>query len=143
MAETSQAHALQRIEVTIAPHIHWLVRAVLAFTFIFHGIDKFNAGLENVAAAFGFSTLVAFLVAAGEVAVGLALVVGGTKLSFADLSTRLGGVGMAIIMIGAISIVHFGRWAFAPAEGYPAGGMEYQMLLTAVGIFLAVRGNKF
>ena len=139
MAETANAHMPAYQNVTV--HLHWLPRMVLAGTFLFHGIDKFGAGLAAVGDTFGFPTPVAFLVAAGEIGIGAALLVGGAPTTWAHWSTRAAGLGMATIMTGAIAIVHWGRWAFAPAEGFPAGGMEYQALLATLGIVLFLRGR--
>ena len=51
--------------------------------------------------------------------------------------TRLGGLGVVIIMLGAIFLVHWPKgWNTMD------GGMEFQVLLLATGLYFAARGNK-
>lgn len=45
-------------------------------------------------------------------------------------------------MFGAVYLVHWGQWSKIPPETHPIGGMEFQMLLIATGIFFALRGNN-
>ncbi|MFQ6006497.1 MAG: DoxX family protein, partial [Woeseia sp.] len=74
------------------------------------------------------------LVAFGVVGAGLALIVG----DFADERlTRLGGLLVAVIMIGAISLVHFKNGWFVQNSG-----MEFQVLLLATGVYFLTKGNK-
>lgn len=141
MAEQAYKEAHAQGYPAVYQHLHWLFRIVLSGTFVYHGIDKFTAGIAGFAGAVGIPEPVAFLVAAGEIAVGLSLFVGGLPVPKAGWFTRLGGVGMSVIMLGAITLVHWGRWAFSPADGYPLGGMEYQTLLVLLGTYLALRGN--
>lgn len=120
----------------------WLIRLSVAATFIYHGLDKF----PNIAAGaemMGMAYITWLAVALGEVAAGLALLGGGAlRTRLGDIATRLGGVGVVIIMIGAIWMVHWGQWSNIPSETHPFGGMEFQTLLLAVGAFFALRGNK-
>ncbi len=58
-----------------------------------------------------------------------------------DLITRLAGLAIAPVMLGAIFMVHWSRWDFAPAEGYPAGGMEFQVVLLLTALYFLVMGN--
>lgn len=76
-----------------------VLRVVLGGLFIWHGIDKFDAGLEMVEGAFRMSDVPAPAVAARVVAVteivaGTALVVG--------LFTRLVAIALAAILVGAL-----------------------------------------
>ncbi len=120
----------------------WLIRLSLAGTFIYHGLDKF----PNIAAGAEFMGLpfaVWLAVALGEIAVGLGLVAGrAIPNGIGDLFTRLSGVGIAIIMLGAVYLVHWGQWSNIPSDTHPFGGMEFQTLLIATGLFFALRGNK-
>lgn len=120
----------------------WLIRLSVAATFIYHGLDKF----PNIAAGaemMGMPFIVWFLVAAGEIAAGLALLAGGAlRTNIGDILTRLGGVGVAVIMVGAIYLVHWGQWSNIPSESHPFGGMEFQTLLLATGLFFVLRGNR-
>jgi putative oxidoreductase len=45
-------------------------------------------------------------------------------------------------MAGAIYLVHWGQWSNIPSETHPFGGMEFQTLLVATGLFFVLRGNK-
>lgn len=120
---------------------HWLIRASLAGTFLFHGITKFPylaAGAEMMGLPFWLWALVAVV----ETAAGLGILLGGAMRNrTGDVITRASGLGMIAIMIGAIWMVHWGQWSNIPSETHPFGGMEFQTLLLAVGAFFALRGN--
>ncbi len=116
---------------SLAPHMHWLLRLSLAGTFIAHGIPKFP---PDDMVAMGMPAIVGWLVAFGEVGAGLALIVG----AFADERlTRLGGLLVVVIMTGAILIVHAKNgWLVQN------GGMEFQVLMLAAGMYFLTKGNK-
>ncbi|MFQ5548260.1 MAG: DoxX family protein [Woeseia sp.] len=115
----------------LAPHMHWLIRLSVAATFITHGIPKFP---PDSLVQMGMPVVVGWLVAFGEVGAGLALIVG----AFTDERlTRLGGLIVVIIMIGAISLVHFQNGWFVQNSG-----MEFQVLLLAAGMYFLTKGNK-
>lgn len=120
----------------------WLIRLSVAATFIYHGAIKF----PNIAAGaemMGMPFIVWLAVALGEIAAGVALLAGGgLRTTLGDILTRLGGAGVAVIMVGAIGLVHWGQWSNIPSETHPFGGMEFQTLLLAVGAFFVLRGNK-
>jgi putative oxidoreductase len=44
-------------------------------------------------------------------------------------------------MLGAIALVHWGQWSALPSETHPVGGMEFQTLLLATGLYFTLRGN--
>jgi len=44
-------------------------------------------------------------------------------------------------LLGAIFMVHWGRWNFTPAEGFPMGGMEFQVVLLLMALYFLVMGN--
>jgi putative oxidoreductase len=82
------------------------------------------------------------LVAVVEIVAGLALVAGGAlRSTIGDLLTRVGGVSVIAIMLGAIALVHWGQWSALPSETHPVGGMEFQTLLLATGLYFTLRGN--
>jgi putative oxidoreductase len=97
-------------------YVHWLLRLSLAATFLYHGWSKFPVD-----------------VAAPEIGSALLLIAGGFGK---DVLTRLGALGMIVILIGAIFIVHL-------PNGWNAmtGGMEFQVLMVAVGVYFLVKGN--
>ena len=122
---------------SLKPHAHWLLRISLAGVFIFHGIGKvMNIG--GFSEMLGLSTAVVTLVAFAELAGGVGIIVGAfTK----DLITRLAGLALAPVLLGAIFMVHWGRWNFTPAEGFPMGGMEFQVVLLLTALYFVVMGN--
>jgi putative oxidoreductase len=120
---------------------HWLLRLSVAGTFIYHGLTKFPA-LEAGAQFMGMPLWLWTLIAVVEVAGGLALLAGGAlRTQAGDLLTRAGGVSVIAIMLGAIGLVHWGQWSNMPSDTHPAGGMEFQTLLLATGLYFTARGN--
>ena len=115
----------------LSPHVHWGMRLSLAATFLYHGLGKWPP--EAFAESFGMSLLVVWAVIIVEVIAGLALIIGAFGK---DMLTRLGGLIVIVIMIGAIVLVH-------GANGWNVmnGGMEFQVLMLAVGLYFAARGN--
>ncbi len=100
---------------SLKPHAHWLLRIGLAGVFLYHGIGKVM-DLGGFSQMMGLSTPVAALVTLAEVAGGAGIIVGAFTN---DLITRLAGLAMAPVLLGAIFMVHGPRWNFVPAEGYP------------------------
>ncbi len=113
----------------LAPHVHWALRLSLAATFLYHGIGKFP-----VESFMGLPIVVAWAVALGEIAAGAALIGGAFGK---EVLTRVGGLIVIVIMIGAIAMVHFNNgW------NVMNGGMEFQVLMLAAGLYFAARGNE-
>ncbi len=142
MTTTTTNNTTSRFELAPVSGADWLIRLSLAGTFLFHGIDKF----PNIAAGaewMGIPYSLWLLVALGEIAAGAGIIAGrlipGAK---GDLVTRASGAVIAVIMIGAIYLVHWGQWSNVPSESHPCGGMEFQTLLVALGLFFVLRGNK-
>ncbi len=122
---------------SLKPHAHWLLRIGLAGVFVFHGIGKAMA-LGGFSQMMGLPTPVAALVTFAELAGGVGIIVGAFTN---DLITRLAGLAIAPVMLGAIFMVHWGRWDFAPAEGFPMGGMELQVVVLLTALYFLVMGN--
>ncbi len=122
---------------SLKPHAHWLLRIGLASVFVFHGIGKVMA-FGGFSEMMGLPTAVAALVPLAELAGGVGIIVGAFTN---DLITRLAGLAMAPIVLGAIFMVHWGRWNFTPAEGFPMGGMEFQVVLLLAAFYFLVMGN--
>ena len=59
-----------------------------------------------------------------------------------DLVTRLGGLAIVPVMLGAIIMVHSGQWSFVPSETHPMGGMEFQVVLTLIALYFVIKGNR-
>lgn len=119
-------------------HAHWLLRISLASVFLFHGVSKFT-NLGGFAGMMELSVNIAFLVALAEVAGGILILLGG---GMHDWMTRLGGALIVPIMLGAITMVHWGRWDFIPSENYPMGGMEFQIVLLLIALYFVIKGNN-
>jgi putative oxidoreductase len=113
----------------LSPHVHWAIRASLAATFIYHGVGKFP--IEGP--MMGMPVAVVWLLALGEIAAGVLLIAGAFGK---EILTRLGGLIVIVVMIGAIGLVH-------AKNGFNVmnGGMEFQLLMLACGLYFAARGN--
>lgn len=127
------------IGTALAAHAHWLPRLAFASVFLFHGIGKF-ADLAGFAGMMGLPVFIAALVALAEVGGGLAVIAGGALRR--DWLTKLGGLVTVPVMLGAIAMVHWGQWSFVASETHPMGGMEFQVLLLALGLWFAAVGNQ-
>ena len=122
---------------SLKPHAHWLLRIGLASVFLFHGSAKvFDFGHFNQNT--DFPIIVDALIAFAEFAGGLGIIIGAFTN---DMITRLAGLAMAPVMVGAIILIHWGRWDFRPADGFPVGGMEFQVLLLLCALFFLIVGN--
>lgn len=122
---------------SLSPHAHWLVRIAVAAVFIYHGLDKFTQ-LNGMAQMMGLPVAVMAAVALAETAGGVLILAGGV---LDDWVTRLGGLLLIPVMLGAISMVHWPRWPFTPSDTHPMGGMEFQVTLLLVASFFVIYGN--
>lgn len=119
------------------PNAHWLLRIALASVFIFHGWVKVM-NLGGFSEMLGLPVAVIALVTFAELAGGIGVIAGAfTK----DLITRLSGLALVPVLLGAIFMVHWGRWNFVPAENFPMGGMEFQVVLLLMALYFLVMGN--
>ncbi len=125
----------------VSRYAHWALRIPLVATFLFHGLPKFS-DISGFAQATGLPVAVAFLVPVAEVGGATLIVVGGILGgSLGDLATRLGALALVPVLLGAIAMVHWPRWNFEPSQSHPAGGMEFQVALTLVCVYLMAKGN--
>ncbi|MGB5489623.1 MAG: DoxX family protein [Woeseiaceae bacterium] len=121
---------------------HWLLRIALASVLVFHGVLKLT-NLDGFAAMLPISYTQTVLVAIAETVGGLLILIGGLRNSVLfDLATRAGAAMNVPVLIGAISIVHWGRWNFVPTETHPMGGFEFQAVLLLLLLFLIITGNQ-
>ena len=121
----------------LTPHAHWLLRIALASVFLFHGVGKL-INIGGFAEMMGLPYLIAALVTFAEIAAGAGIIVGGFGR---ELITRLATIAMVPVLIGAIVLVHGPRWSFTPAEGFPMGGMEFQVVLLLGALYFLIVGN--
>jgi putative oxidoreductase len=121
---------------------HWLLRVALASVLVFHGVLKFT-NLEGFAQMLPISYLQVVLVALAETGGGLLILLGGFSGDrYSDFATRIGAALNIPVIVGAIAIVHWGRWNFVPTESHPMGGFEFQAVLLLVTLFLVITGNR-
>jgi len=126
----------------LVANAHWLLRVALASVFVYHGILKF-LDLEGFTQMLPISYLQVVLVAAAETVGGSLVLLGGFRNDFlSDLATRVGAAMNVPVMVGAIWMVHWGRWNFLPSESHPVGGIEFQTVLILVMLYLAIIGNR-
>lgn len=126
----------------ITLNAHWLLRIAIVGVFLFHGLLKF-ANLEGFAAMLPISYTEVVLVAFAETGGALLLILGGFGDSrFFDMATRIGALLNIPVMIGAIAIVHWGQWNFLPSETHPIGGIEFQVVMTLIMLYVAITGNR-
>ncbi len=117
----------------------WPIRLTMGGIFLFHGAFKFM--MPAMAAMMGLSVPVWYVVGAAEIAGGAGFIVGGLLAgSTGTLITRLSGLAIIPVMLGAIYMMHWGQWNFMPSETHPAGGMEFQTLVLAVSIYALITG---
>jgi len=126
----------------VTPHAHWLLRGVLASVFIYHGALKFS-NLDGFAQMLPISFTETVLVALAELVGGVLVLVGGFGINrLSDLATRVGAAMQVPVLLGAIVLVHWGRWNFVPTEDFPMGGMQFQVTLILVALYLILTGNR-
>ena len=113
----------------LAPNVHWALRLSLAATFLYHGVGKFP--IEGP--AMGLPVAVVWAIALAELAAGVMLIAGAFGK---EMLTRLAGLIVVVIMIGAIALVH-AKNGFSVMNG----GMEFQLLMLAGGLYFASKGN--
>lgn len=83
----------------------------------------------------GLPVAVAIFVGLAEAGAGALVLVGGLSQPWA---TRLAGLLVIPVMLGAIAMIHWPRWTFVPAPdaGFPMGGMEFQVTLVALAAYI-------
>ncbi len=119
------------------PNAHWFLRIALASVFVVHGLGKFP-NLGAMAAMMSMPVAMLFLVASAETIGGALIFLGGFSK---DWLTRIGALLIMPVMLGAIFMVHWGQWSFAASETHPMGGMEFQVTLLLLSLYLLVKGN--
>ena len=118
-----------------------LVRLVLGIIFFMHGAQMtlgwFGGYGLSVTAHFmtgmGLPIVVAYLVIFGEL-------LGGLGLMFGVLS-RFAAAGIAIIMVGAIVLVHFKNGFFLSMTPGQSNGYEYNLALFAMAMGIVIGGG--
>lgn len=110
-----------------------VLRAVLGVTFLLHGWQKFTEWtLAGTQASFAEMGVPLAEVAAPAVAV---LELAGGALLVLGLATRVVAALLALVMLGALVLVHLPAGFFAAD-----GGIELVLLLAAASLFFALAG---
>lgn len=118
---------------------HWLPRLSLAATFIYHAFPKL-AMAGDVAAMMGMPTAMIIMLGLIEIGGALLMLWGGFGPEWA---TRVAGLIFTAVMIGAIAMVHaqYG-WNSLNLGDSEGKGMEFQVLIIAVSLLYAIKGNS-
>lgn len=132
-------HIIMNVFRGLAPHAHWFLRFALGSVFLYHGLTKFPA-LGGMAEMMGMPVFVVGLLATAETVGGILILVGGLGW---DWMTRLAGLLIAPIMLGAIFMVHLphGWNSVNMGTGNMGRGMEFQVTLLMIALFFLVVGN--
>ncbi len=130
-----------KLQNRINANAHWLLRFAIVGVFLYHGILKFS-NLDGFATMLPISFAQVVFVALANVGSVLVILGGFRNDVLSDLATRIGAALNIPVMIGAISLVHWGRWNFVPTDVHPMGGMEFQVVLILVMLYLIITGNR-
>lgn len=122
---------------------HLILRVILGGVIFFHGGQKlmgwfggygFDGTMGFFTGKLGLPALIAFLIIIGESFGALGLITG--------FLTRLSAAGVAIIMLGAIAMVHWNNGVFMNWASNQAGeGFEYHLLALGLAIPLILYGG--
>ncbi|MGE7760150.1 DoxX family protein [Peribacillus sp. NPDC097895] len=113
----------------------FLLRVMLGFTFLMHGLSKFQGGLGNISGWFqsiGIPGFMAYVVGTIELVGGIALIFG--------LGTRIISVLLIFIMAGAILYVKLPAGFMGNGEGT---GFELDLVLMIIALHLGLNGSSF
>ena len=139
---------LERVASPLKAYANYLLRIGLGLSFFLHGYGKLpiNEGFVGWLTSKGFSSasLIAPLLAWGEILSGLGILLGGligTKAAaLGNVVTRFSGGAIGVIMIGAIIIAH-SDWGIFTGEGGSVLFASEQLFLLLLGIYFAIKGN--
>jgi putative oxidoreductase len=132
---------MMKLQDRFTANAHWLLRIGVVSVFLYHGILKFS-NLEGFATMLPISYTEVVFVALANVGSVLVILGGFRNDVLSDLATRIGAALNIPVMVGAIALVHWGRWNFVPTETHPMGGMEFQVIMALLMLYLVITGNK-
>jgi putative oxidoreductase len=117
----------------------WFIRIPFATVFAGHGIGKLIMPVAS-AEMLALSVPLVLLVGLAELLAGIGAVVGGIgRAPHRALVDRLTGLAAIPVLVGAIALVHWPRWSFVATESHPMGGMEFQVVLLGIALYLLLR----
>jgi len=139
---------LERAASPLKDYANCLLKIGLGISFFLHGYGKLpiSEGFVGWLSSKGISSasVVAPLIAWGEILAGLGILLGGligTKAAIlGNVVTRLSGGAIGIIMIGAILIAHSDWGIFTGERGAVLFASE-QLFLLLLGVYFAIKGN--
>ena len=139
---------LERAASPLKAYANCLLKIGLGISFFLHGYGKLpiSEGFVGWLTSKGITSasVVAPLIAWGEILAGLGILLGGligTKAAIlGNVVTRLSGGAVGIIMIGAILIAHSDWGIFTGERGAVLFASE-QLFLLLLGVYFAIRGN--
>jgi putative oxidoreductase len=125
---------------TLARAAHWPLRIALSSVFLYHGLAKFS-NLGGLSDTMGMPVALIAVLAGVEVVGALLILAGGFG---SDLMTRLGGLLLASVMLGAIFMVHlqYGWNSVNTGSGNMGRGMEFQFTLFMIALYFVLKGNR-
>ena len=140
---------LETLATPFKPIAHWILRLGLGIAFFLHGYGKIpiSEGFVNWLSSKGLSgaSVIAPLVAWGEILAGLGIILGGILASrmevLGSVITRTSGGAIVVIMIGALLIAHSDWSIFIGERGSVLFASE-QLFLLLLGAYFAIRGNE-
>ena len=128
-----------RIFEQLVPFAHWFLRLAVGSVFLYHGLSKFPK-LGQLATMMDMPVAMIFMLATMETVGALLIIMGGF---IRDWMTRIGAAMLVPVMMGAIFMVHWPVWDnFVRSESHPMGGMEFQVTLLMINLFLLIVGNS-
>ena len=115
--------------------VHWLPRLSLASIFLYHGFIKFPMA-SMMAEMMGMPVFVVYIQAVVEILAGIFIIVGAFGR---EILTRVAGLIIAVIMLGAILMIHihYGWNGVLVAEQ----GVALQLFILTAGLYFLVKGN--
>lgn len=112
---------------------HWLPRLALFGIFGYHGLPKLTES-GSMAEMMGMPAVVIMMLGVAELAGAVLILWGGFG---PEWTTQVAGVIFAVVMIGAIAMVHAQNgW-----NSIGDMGMEFQVLIFATAFYFATKGN--
>jgi len=122
----------------MSPYAHWFLRLALASVFLYHGLPKFSM-LGQLAEMMNMSVAMILLIALLETIGSILVLLGGFLKGW---MTRIGALLLMPVVLGAIFMVHWGQWNFMASESHPMGGIEFQVTLLCIQLYLLIKGNN-
>jgi len=123
----------------LVPWAHWFLRLAVGSVFLYHGLSKFSK-LGQLATMMEMPVAMIFMLAMMEAVGACLILLGGFMKAW---MTRTGAIMLVPVMLGAIFMVHWPVWDnFLRSESHPMGGMEFQVTLLMINLFLLIVGNS-